>query len=155
MGETYVLDSFAVLALLGRESGSAEVKELLQRAKRAEIRLLMTWVNVGEVAYIVERRWGKRQVYQAIGTLEATAIEFVPVGRELALRAAEIKARYPLAYADAFAAALAVDEGGILVTGDPEFESLENLLPIRWLPRSNCSGQAGLTTRTQRHEGFS
>lgn len=134
VNETYVLDSFAVLALLGRESGSAEVRELLQRAKRAEIRLLMTWVNVGEVAYIVERRWGKQQVYQAIGTLEATAVEFATAGRELALRAAEIKAKHPLAYADAFAAALAVDESGTLVTGDAEFESLEGLLSIQWLP---------------------
>ncbi len=133
MDEAYVLDSFAVLALLGRESGSAEVKELLQRAQRAEIRLLMSWVNLGEVAYIVERRWGKERAYQAIGTLEATAVEFVAAGRGLALRAAEIKAKHPLAYADAFAAALAVEEGGVLVTGDPEFEQLGGTLSIRWL----------------------
>jgi ribonuclease VapC len=91
-------------------------------------------VNIGEVAYSVERRWGKQQVYQAIGTLEATKIEIVNVGRALALKAAAIKAVHPLAYADAFAAGLANSERGILVTGDPEFEHLEDELSIEWLP---------------------
>jgi len=141
VGETCVLDSFAVLALLGRESGSTEVKELLQRAKRGEVCLSMTWVNVGEVTYIVERRWGREQAYRAIGMLEATAVRFIAVGRELALQAAEIKAKYPLAYADAFAAALAIKEGGTLVTGDPEFEQLEGILPIRWLTPGKSPGQ--------------
>jgi ribonuclease VapC len=94
----------------------------------------MTWVNLGEVAYIVERRWGKARVYQVLGTLEATAIEIREAGRELALAAAEIKAGHPLAYADAFAAALAVREEALLVTGDPEFEQLRDVVTLEWLP---------------------
>lgn len=132
--EIYVLDSFAVLALLGKEAGSEQVSRLLREAQEGNVRLLMTWVNVGEVAYIVERRWGKGRLYQVLGTLEATAVEFFPVGRELALTAATIKAQHPLAYADAFAAALAVKETAVLVTGDSEFEKLEKMLEIRWLP---------------------
>jgi predicted nucleic acid-binding protein len=133
----YVLDSFAVLALLGRESGGEQVKELLQKAQQEQVRVLMTWVNVGEVAYIVERRWDRDRAYQTIGTLEATRIEIVEVGRELALKAAQIKARHPLAYADAFSAALALSEDGVLVTGDPEFRQLEDLLSIEWLPQES------------------
>jgi predicted nucleic acid-binding protein len=136
VSEAYVLDSFAILALLGKETGSEEVSHLLQQAQKEKVHLLMTWVNVGEVAYIVERRWGKRYLYQMLGTLEATKIEFVPVGRELALQAASIKAAYPLAYADAFAAALAVQREAMLVTGDPEFEALEESVPIRWLSQA-------------------
>ncbi len=135
MSETYVLDSFAVLALLGREAGSKQVSQLFQQAGKGETRLLMTWVNVGEVAYIVERRWGKERVYQVLGTLEATKIEIVSIERELALGAAKIKAGYPLAYADAFAAALAVREKATLVTGDPEFKMLKGVLPVQWLPQ--------------------
>ena len=136
MSEAYVLDSFAILALLGKETGSEEVSHLLQQAQKEKVHLLMTWVNVGEVAYIVERRWGKRYLYQMLGTLEATKIEFVPVGRKLALQAASIRAAYPLAYADAFAAALAVQREAMLVTGDPEFEALEESVPIRWLSQA-------------------
>lgn len=134
VNKTYVLDSFAVLALLGRESGGEKVRQLFQRAKEGEIRLLMSWVNIGEVAYIVERRWGRDRVYQVIGTLEATMVEFIVAGRELALQAAEIKVGHTLAYADAFAAAVAVNQGGILVTGDPEFGQLEDILTLQWLP---------------------
>lgn len=133
MSKVYILDSFAVLALLGRESGSGRVAELLHQAREDQVRVMMSWVNVGEVAYIVERRWGKEQVYQAIGRLEATAIELMGVERDLALRAAEIKAGHTLAYADAFAAALATRERGVLVTGDPEFKQLEEVVQIDWL----------------------
>jgi ribonuclease VapC len=136
VSERYVLDSFAVLALLGKEPGSERVEELLQKSKAGKAEVSMTWVNVGEVAYIVERRWGKARVYQVLGTLEATAIDMRVAGRELVLTAAEIKAGHPLAYADAFAAALAKREEAVLVTGDPEFEHLEDVLSIEWLPES-------------------
>jgi predicted nucleic acid-binding protein len=133
MAKTYVLDSFAFLALLGKEEGSDLVADLLQQTQADKIQTRMTWVNVGEVAYIVERRWGMGQVYQVLGTLEATKIDIVPVGRSLALAAAHIKAEHPLAYADAFAAALAMAEEATLVTGDPEFKPLEKDLLIQWI----------------------
>lgn len=137
MGETYVLDSFALLALLGGEPGSDEVAGLLREAQEGETRLLMTWVNLGEVAYIVERRWGEGRLYRMLATLEATKLEVIPVGRELTMTAAHIKAERPLAYADAFAAALAEQANATLVTGDPEFRLLEESIRIRWLPRSD------------------
>ncbi|MGD9030685.1 MAG: PIN domain-containing protein [Anaerolineae bacterium] len=134
MSERYVLDSFAILALLGKEPGNEVVRQLLGQAEAGQAAVLMTWVNVGEVAYIVERRWGKGRVYQVLGALEATAVEMKTVGRDLALTAAEIKAGHQLAYADAFAAALAIREEAVLVTGDPEFRQLEQVLPLEWLP---------------------
>jgi len=136
VSERYVLDSFAVLALLGKEPGSGRVNEILEKAQAEKAEVLMTWVNVGEVAYIVERRWSKARVYQVLGTLEATAVKIEEAGRELSLTAAEIKAGHPLAYADAFAAALTLREEAVLVTGDPEFKQLEDTLPIEWLPEA-------------------
>lgn len=135
MSDVYVLDSYAVLALLGDEDGAEEVKAVLKRAQKGAAQVLMSWVNVGEVAYIIERRQGKEKVHQVLGGLEATEIMLVEVGRELALRAAAIKADYPLAYADAFAVALAIKAGGVLITGDPEFEGLAEVVDIEWLPR--------------------
>ena len=135
MNEIFVFDSFAILTLLGREPGSQEVAELLRQAQEEKIRILMTWVNVGEVAYIVERRWGAERLYAALAMMEATALEIVSVERELALMAAHIKADHAIAYADAYAAALAQDSAATLVTGDPEFKLLEEALDIHWLPR--------------------
>jgi predicted nucleic acid-binding protein len=133
VAETYVLDSFAILALLGKEEGSDMVADLLQQTQADRIQTLMTWVNVGEVAYIVQRRWGTGRFYQVLGTLEATKIGIVPAGRDLALAAARIKAEHPLAYADAFAAALAMAEKATLVTGDPEFRLLEKRISVQWI----------------------
>jgi predicted nucleic acid-binding protein len=133
--KTFVLDSFAVLALLGREPGSQEVADLLRKAQEEEIRALMTWVNAGEVAYIVERRWGVERLYAALAAMEATALEIVSVERDLALMAAHIKAEHAIAYADAFAAALAQSCAATLVTGDPEFKLLSGILDIHWLPQ--------------------
>jgi len=135
--DVYVLDSFAILALLGREAGSDEVADLLRQAQEEEVQAAMTWVNVGEVAYIVERRWGKVRTYQVLGTLESMKVEIVPIGRELALAAAHIKAGHSLAYADAFAAALAASKGATLVTGDPEFKTLDESLSIHWLSQDS------------------
>lgn len=135
MPERYVLDSFALLALLGNEAGGTEVAEILRQAQRGAA-VSMAWVNAGEVAYIVERRWGRERVYEVLAFLQATGTELVPVEQELALEAAHIKAGHALAYADAFAAALAEIREATLVTGDPELKPLEERLSIRWIGRA-------------------
>jgi PIN domain nuclease of toxin-antitoxin system len=133
VSKTYVLDSFAILALINGEQGSDVVADLLNRTQTDEAKTLMSWINVGEVAYIVERRIGVGQVYQILGNLETTKIDFVDADRTLTLAAAHLKAQYPISYADAFAAALAMREKAILLTGDPEFRALEKELTIQWL----------------------
>ena len=52
-------------------------------------------------------------------------------------RAAELKSKHPIAYADAFAVTTAVEFNAILLTGDPELEPLEGEqnLKVQWLPR--------------------
>jgi ribonuclease VapC len=135
VSEAFVLDSFALLALLGRESGSQDVADLLRKAQDEKARVLMTWVSAGEVAHIVERRWGVERLYAALAVMEATALEIVSVERELALMAAHIKANHAIAHADACAAALAQHSAATLVTGDPKFKLLEEVVDIHWLPQ--------------------
>jgi ribonuclease VapC len=45
----------------------------------------------------------------------------------------EIKARYPLSYADAFATAAALRMNAAILTGDPEFRAVRDLVPIEWV----------------------
>jgi predicted nucleic acid-binding protein len=71
-----------------------------------------------------------------LATVEATALEVMPVGRQLTLAAAHIKAEHPLAYADTFAAALAEQTSATLVTGDPEFRLLKKSIHVHWLLES-------------------
>jgi hypothetical protein len=48
-------------------------------------------------------------------------------------------ANHAIAYADAFAAALAQESAATLVTGDPEFVLLKDILEIKWLPQRASS----------------
>jgi predicted nucleic acid-binding protein len=43
------------------------------------------------------------------------------------------KAGHGISYADAFSAALAQSENATMVTGDPEFNSVTELVQIEWL----------------------
>jgi len=132
----HVLDSFALLAMLGGGPGAARVRELLAAAAEGGTELLLCWVNYGEVVYITERKTGPQSAEEVIAALDNLPIEVVGADRDLTLRAARIKARHALSYADAFAAALAQRTGGTLVTGDPEFAPLEGAVAIEWLART-------------------
>jgi predicted nucleic acid-binding protein len=52
------------------------------------------------------------------------------------LDAAHIKANHALSYADAFAVAAAIRESATILTGDPEFETVESLVKIEWLEKT-------------------
>lgn len=93
----------------------------------------MSLINLGEVAYIVERRWGAEKLRTMLAFLEATALEIIGVDQERVFAAAHVKASYPLAYADAFAVALTRELDATLLTGDPEFKVLTDLIAIEWL----------------------
>jgi ribonuclease VapC len=127
-----VLDSFAILALLNNEPGAARVEDLLRQTGEGS-RVVISLINLGEVAYIVERRWGAEKLRAMLAYLEAAALEVVAVDRDRVFAAAHIKARYPLAYADAFAVALARELEAILLTGDPEFKGVSDFITIEWL----------------------
>ena len=128
-----VLDSFALLRLFRDEKGADTVAQLLEEAGRLKRRVLMTEVNYAEVQYIVRRKDGDDAWGNVERELSAIPIEFIPVGRELANAAAEIKSRFALSLADAFAAVLAELLDAQLVTGDPEFKPLKKELKILWL----------------------
>lgn len=50
-----------------------------------------------------------------------------------AIKAAKIKAGHPSSFADCFAAATAKKNNSVIMTGDPEFKKIEDLVAIEWL----------------------
>ncbi|MEX0757569.1 MAG: PIN domain-containing protein [Acidimicrobiia bacterium] len=112
---TFALDSWAVLRLLeGTEPAATRVAQVLQ----AE-RPVMSWINLGEVYYIIRRDQGEDQALEVVRDLRLRLDLDVPSERRI-LNAAAIKADHPMAYADAFAAATAIAHDATLLTGDPE-----------------------------------
>jgi ribonuclease VapC len=128
-----VLDSFALLAFLRGEAGDAQVAALLEKAGARDTPLQMTEVNYAEVKYIVMRKDGADRWEQIARELPTLPIEFQPATRPLADLAADVKAGHRLSLADAFAVALAKQRKAELVTGDPEFRSVEREIKITWL----------------------
>jgi len=131
--ERYVLDSYALLAYLGGEIGAAKVEQLLKLTQKGACVLYLSWMNLGETLYIVERQRGLQDALSVLGLIKQLPISLLEVTNEQVLEAAHIKAHHPLTYADAFAVAAAQDKGAKLVTGDPEFEAVSELVNILWI----------------------
>lgn len=94
----------------------------------------MSIVNFGEVFYRTGKLYGIAEATRTERRIRALPINIIaPVEETLVMRAAYIKAQFPISYADAFAAALAEQEKAILVTGDPDFKRLEKTIKIQWL----------------------
>ncbi len=79
----------------------------------------MSWLNLGEVLSVVRRAQGSVEAEHAIRDLRPHLRLDLPTERRI-LEAARIKAAFPMAYADAFAAATAIAHAATLWTGDPE-----------------------------------
>ncbi len=134
--ETFVLDSFAMLAFLDGESGMARVQDILQTAQRGRAHACLSVINLGEVLYITERERGLPQAQQVLAVIEQLPITLLEATRVRVLAAAHIKANWRVSYADAFAIAATLELNGVLITGDPEFSAIEHLPRVEWLPTS-------------------
>lgn len=133
----YVLDSYALLAYLEAEQEGERVGELLEEASQGGCRLYLCTVNLGEVMYITERERGLPRAQEALARIDELPIDIVDVRRMLVLAAAHLKARWPIAYAGCFAAALSYNKNAPLVTGNPEFRKsqVSSTLRLEWLPQ--------------------
>ena len=132
----YVLDASALVGLFeDREVTAARVERLLEQALKLETPLLMSAVNWGEVFYVAWRRHGEATAREAEARLLEMPIAVITVDRDRASRAATLKQKHNLTYADAFAAELAVERGAWLVTADPEFSKMGKALSVYSLPR--------------------
>ncbi|HVC33142.1 MAG TPA: type II toxin-antitoxin system VapC family toxin [Chloroflexota bacterium] len=135
-----VLDSWAILAWMRAEVCAGRVRILLDRAEAGELVLRCSAINAGEVFYQLVRagRQGEAARFWSGLLRSDSRVRLEAVTTRRVKSAAQIKARYPLAYADAFAIALAREFGSTLVTGDTEMRAPERdgLVIVEWLPTS-------------------
>lgn len=112
---TVVLDSWVVLRYLeGVNPAAQTLSDLIGREKP-----LMSWINLGEIHYVLRRLHGEDAAGETVRDLRDIIDARLPDER-IIVDAARLKADHPMAYADAFAAALAIACDAILWTGDPE-----------------------------------
>ena len=131
-----VLDSFALIGYLENETFSPKVEKLLKKARQGKIRIYLHAIHLGEVYYITRREQGQDLADLAYARIKAFPLQYIDtIDDEMLRTAARLKANYPISYADAFAAALALIHGSSLLTGDPEYKKMEKKenIAIEWL----------------------
>ncbi len=128
-----VLDTWPILEWMnGRQPATGVVEKLFDESLAGTTRLFMSAMNVGEVYYFLRKTHSAR-IAQSWRDLSATVPATIeaPTANEI-WDAALLKGQYPIAYADAFAAALAQKYRCPLLTGDPEFRSIPDL-ELDWI----------------------
>ncbi len=136
MSERFVVDAWAVLALLqGEEPAARRVKDLLSQAQKQQVELFMSMINLGEVFYRIGRIRGLEEAQKTLEMLQELPVTILSATNETVLAAAAIKIEQNLSYADAFAVVAASQRNAVLVTGDPELLAIGNLVCIEPLQR--------------------
>jgi predicted nucleic acid-binding protein len=133
MKSGFLFDSYALLAFFQKEKGAKIVYNILEKSRQQRIDRLICIINLGEIIYMTKKLFGDQKKLEILGRIHQLAFKVLPVPDELVYQAAEIKAEYPLSYADCFAAACALNHDATIVTGDPEFRHIEHLVKIEWI----------------------
>lgn len=134
-----VVDAWPILAWLGGEPEADRIHRILRKAEQVGIRHLLSVINAGEIYYRLAKAAALElaEEFQKDLRINRLPIQLVPVTNRRVWEAARLKARYPIAYADAFAVALARETGLPLLTGDPDLIAIERAgeCRIRWIAR--------------------
>lgn len=135
--EKIVLDAWAVLALLfGEEPAATAVRDVFVKKDTSTSSIHMSWINLGEVYYIVRRKKGSDAADAVLEDIQLLPITLDEPSKSDILSAAKLKASHKLAYADAFAVSLAQKIHGTLFTGDPEIILLGETVKVQPLSRT-------------------
>jgi predicted nucleic acid-binding protein len=126
----YILDANAIIRYMLQWNDWARVKTLFDKARKGEVRLLISVVNWGEVIYTMAKHIGLAKALTDLKTMGAV-LETVGVEEDMAEEAASLKHNFKLGYGDSFAAALAIQMGTTLVSADPDFAKLGKRL--KWM----------------------
>ena len=136
--KTRVLDTWPILEWMNRRQPATDaVEKLFDESLAGSAQLFISAINVGEVYYFLRKTHSERvaESWRELSVTLPATIE-VPTANEI-WDAALLKGKYPIAYADAFAAALALKHRCPLVTGDPEFRSIPEL-ELDWVGRATA-----------------
>ena len=112
------VDSWAILAWLdGEEPALSRLDGLVAT------RPVVSWINLVEVYYRLERDHGRMAADEVLASLRSTFAPDLP-GTARMVEAARLKARAAIALADCFAVVTAAAHQASLLTGDPEILEL-------------------------------
>jgi len=133
---TYTLDASAVLRYLDGEAGSDRVAEIIKGHLAGRHQAVVSAIHWGEVAGITCKVHGPAAVDLALSRLLSFGMEIVSATAERCVRAALIKVRREISYADAFGVELASGSPDhILLTADFDLKVAAHEVKIEFLPK--------------------
>lgn len=122
---------------MNNEPGADQVEKILRAGEQGRTQLIMNEINLGEVFCRIAKNRGLDFAEEKISEILSLKIQWLLPNRPMIMSAARFKTRFPISYSDAFLAATCVATGGILLTGNPEFEKLGDEIRIQWLPKKH------------------
>jgi ribonuclease VapC len=128
-----VFDAHAILRWTQKESGYQKVKSLMVACREGSVSGYVNRINLGEVHYKTIRVLGPEGAKDFMENFVRLPITIILPDEALIWKAAELKAQFPISYADCFAAATALIHNAAVVTGDPEFKKLTKVVSVDWL----------------------
>jgi len=133
---TFALDTSAILRFLDGEAGSERVAEIIKGHLAGRHKAIVSAIHWGEVAGVTCKAHGRQAVDLVLSRLFSFGLEIAAVTGERAVRAALIKMRRKIAYADAFGVELASESPDhVLVTADFDLKAAAQDVKIEFLPR--------------------
>lgn len=134
----HVLDANALYRFMTNGEGANIVADVLKQAKvERSGSVMMSVVALGEVYCTLIRHVGVSKAEQALTqTLQLTGLHLVGVEERDARKAAELKAKFGIPYADAFTAALTGSQHVVVTADLDHFERIPRMHILR-LPRRN------------------
>jgi len=128
-----VFDAHAILRWTQKEAGYQKVRSLMVACREGSVSGYMNRINLGEVHHKTIRALGPEAAKDFMENFLRLPITIVLPDDPLIWKASELKAQYPISYADCFAAATALIHKAAVLTGDPEFKKLNKVIPLEWL----------------------
>lgn len=130
----YVLDANPLIRLYRSLPGIEIAERILREAREEKALLSISVVNLSEVFCVLARYLAPEDAMRRIEAVRR-ALQVEILDEAAAFKAAELRIRYKLSFADSCAAELALRRKATLVTADPEFQKLGKQLKIMALPR--------------------
>jgi predicted nucleic acid-binding protein len=131
-----VVDSWPILDWIkNRQPATSLFQDLLHKSVTQNVALEMTRINYGEVVYLIRKAPNIRDGERALAAFAGLNIRLHSIDDVLVDEAVDLKSSYPISFADAFAAALAMRLAVPLITGDPDFRRLESdgIVDLQWV----------------------
>ena len=128
-----LLDAYGLLLFLQKEGPYQIIKTRFRDAQDNGNPILINEMSVGEIFHVTAHAHSIEKAEAFLPLLELLPLEIVSNNLESILQAARIKVQHALGYISALVTVTAERENAVLLTGDPEFQKVEEVIDIQWL----------------------